>query len=260
MIHAFRSAWTMLLRPAIVWPALGAIVVFSAMSIAFTFSTAAAPGGSRLTDPPTVLADFAASDALAQIIARPIMVLGIVVLAVSILHVTGQYSSGLIRVLFVRQPRRVVWLAGNWLAVAVAAAMASVVAAGVAAVTGIICARAWGVDTSAWGAGVGEALAAAGNLLLGMVAFALAGSVVAVWLRSAIAALAVGLVYALFENMISAASPVGRGLLPASAFTTVASSGLNGTPYLPSLLATALILLALLVATAGLVRTRDVTD
>jgi hypothetical protein len=260
VINSFRAAWTMLIRPALVWPALAAVVVFTVMSITFTFTTAAAPGGSRLTDPPTVLADLAAPDALPQLIGRPIMVLGLVVLATSILHVTGQYSSGLIRVLFVRQPRRGVWLAGNWLVLATMAAAGSLMATVVSVVTSIVCSAAWGVDASAWVAGIPGALGAAANLALGMIAFALAGSVLAVWLRSAITALSVGLVYALFENMLTAVSPVGQGLVPASAFTTVATSGLNGNAYLPSLVATALILGALMLGTAGLIRTRDVTD
>lgn len=260
MIGAYRSAWTMLSRPVLLWPGLGAIVLFTVTAITFTFTTAAAPGGSRFTDPPTTLADLAEPDALAQLIGRPVMITGTVVLAVAILHVTSQYSSGLIRVALVYQPRRARWLVGNWLALASAAVAASVVGAVAAAGTAIVCATIWGVDTASWSDGVGSALAASANLAVGMVAFAVAGSALAVWLRSPIAALASGLVYALFEGLFTAAASVGQGLLPASAFATVATSGSNGTPYLPSLVATVLLLFAIVSGTIGLLGSRNVTD
>lgn len=260
MIGAYRAAWTMLARPILLWPGLGAIVVFTITAITFTFSTAAAPGGSRFTDPPTTLADLAAPDALAQLVGRPVMITGTVLLAIAILHITTQYSSGLIHVALVYQPRRGRWLVGNWLALASAATVASIVGAAVAVVISVICATVWGVDTAAWSDGAGAAIAAAGNLTLGMVAFAIAGSALAVWLRSPIAALASGLVYALFEGLLTGASPVGKGLLPSSAFATVATSGFNGGPYIPALIATALFMLAIVTGTIGLLNSRNVTD
>lgn len=260
MIGAYASAWTMLRRRTIVWPMLGAIIAFSVMSIVFTFSTAAAPGGSRFTDPPTVLADLAGPDALVQFVGMPVMVTGLVVLAAAILHVTGQYSSGLIRVQFVVQPRRSRWLIGNWAALASVAAVTSVIGAVAAVTTGYLCAAVWGVDTSTWTQGLAPALGAVGNLALGMVAFALAGAALALWLRSSIAALTVALVYALFENMINAVAPFGQGLLPAAAFTTVATSGLNGNLYAPSLVATIVLTVALTTGAFGLALSRNVTE
>lgn len=260
MIGAFRSAWTLLARPALLWPGLAAIVVFTVMSIAFTFTTAAAPGGSRFTDPPTTLADLASPEALSGLVGRPVMITGTVVLAVAVVHITSQYSSGLVRVALVYQRRRARWLVGNWLALALAAVGASVVGVVVAVVAAVICAGIWRVDASAWSGSAASVLGAAGNLALGMVAFAIAGSALAVWLRSPIAALGSALVYALFENLVDAAAPFGQGLLPASAFTTVATSGSGGTPYLPSLIATALILIAVVTGTTGLITSRDVTD
>lgn len=260
MIGAFRSAWTMLARPALLWPGLGAIVLFSITAITFTFTTASAPGGSRLTNPPTTLADLAEPDALAQFVGRPVMITGTVVLAIAILHVTSQYSSGFIRAALVYQPRRAQWFLGNGLALASAAVTASIIGAAVATSTAFICAGIWGVDTTAWVDGIGAAVSATGNVALGMVAFAVSGAALAVVLRSPIAALATGLVYALFENLLNAAAPFGQGLLPASAFTTVATSGYNGNLYLPSLIATVVLLVAIISGTIGLLTNRNVTD
>lgn len=260
MMWAFFSAWTMLRRRTIVWPLLAAIVVFSVMAITFTFSTAAAPGGSRFTNPPTVLGDLAQPDALVQFVGRPVMVTGLVVLAASILHVTGQYSSGLIRAQFVIQPRRSRWFIGNWAALVTAAVAAALIGSVSAIAAAYVCAAIWGVDTSAWSQGILLTLGAVGNLMLGMVAFALAGAALALWLRSAIAALTVGLVYALFENMINAVAPFGQGLLPASAFTTVATSGANGYFYTTSLVATFLLTTVITAGALGRVVSRNVTD
>lgn len=260
MIGAFRSAWTMLARPVMLWPGLGAIVLFSITATTFTFTTAAAPGGSRLTDPPTTLADLELPGTLALLVGRPVMITGIVVLAVAILQITSQYSSGFVRIAFVYQPRRTRWLVGNWCALATAAIGISVVGALTAIATAFVSATVWNVDTSAWGEDVDGTIAAVGNLALGMVAYAIAGSALAVWLRSSIAALATGLVYALFENLLDAAAPVGQGLLPSSAFSTVATSGLGDNPYLPSLIATLVLLTAITSSTIGLLTRRDVTE
>jgi len=260
MIGAFRSAWTMLARPVLLWPGLGAIILFSVTSITFTFTTAAAPGGSRLTDPPLTLALLSAPETLAMMVGRPVMITGIVVLAIAIIQITSQYSSGFVRIAFVYQPRRALWLVGNWLAVAAAAVIASVIGSVVALATTLVCAAAWDVDTTSWGGSIGQTVGAIGNLALGMIAFAVAGSALAVWLRSPIAALASGLVYALFENLLNTAAPFGQGLLPASAFSTVATSGLGGEPYWPSLIATTVLLTAIAAGTIGLVTSRDVTE
>lgn len=260
MIGGFRSAWTMLARPVLLWPGLGAIILFSVTAITFTFTTAAAPGGSRFTDPPTTLADLAAAGTLPQLVGRPVMITGIVVLAIAILQITSQYSSGFVRIALVYQPRRARWLVGNWLALAAAAIIASVVGAVVAIGTTLVCAAVWGVSTTAWGSDVAATVAAVGNLAIGMVAFAIAGSALAVWLRSPIAALATGLVYALFENLLDSAAPVGQGLLPASAFSTVATSGLGADPYVPSLIATVVLLIAIISGTLGLLISRDITE
>ncbi|PPG01035.1 hypothetical protein C5C19_00075 [Pseudoclavibacter sp. RFBH5] len=250
----------MLARPILLWPGLGAIVVFSITAITFTFTTASAPGGSRLTSPPITLADLAGPDTLTQMVGRPVMITGTVILAIAILQITSQYASGFVRIALVYQPRRALWLVGNWLALAAAAIIASVVGAGAAIATALVCAAVWGVDTAAWGHDIVGILGAVGNLALGMTAFAIAGSALAVWLRSPVAALGTGLVYALFENMLQAAAPVGQGLLPVSAFSTVATSGLSGDPYLPSLIATAILLVAIISGTSGLVTSRDVTE
>ena len=260
MIGAFRSAWTMLSRPVLLWPGLGAVLLFSVTAITFTFTTAAAPGGSRFTDPPTTLVDLEATATLTQLVGRPVMITGTVILAIAILQITSQYSSGFVRIALVYQPRRALWLVGNWLALTAAAIIASLVGALTAITTAVICAAIWGVDTTAWGDQAAVTLAAVGNLAVGMIAFAIAGSALAVWLRSPIAALATGLVYALFENLVNAAAPVGQGLLPVSAFSTVAVSGSGADPYLPSLIATGVLLVAIVSGTVGLVTSRDVTE
>jgi len=86
------------------------------------------------------------------------------------------------------------------------------------------------------------------------------GSALGCWLRSSVAALTDGLVAALFENMIDAVAPFGKGLLPASALATVASSGSNGNPYGPSLVAALVFAVVVVVGSLALVSSRDVSD
>ncbi|MBY6348903.1 hypothetical protein HQ607_01175 [Rhodococcus corynebacterioides] len=260
MNGAFRAAWIMVARPRRVLPALAAVALFSTLAVTFTFTTAAAPGGSRFTDPPTTLTDLANADALSQMVSRPVMVTGIVVLAASILHVTSQYSTGFIRVQFVRQPRRASWLVGQWLALASAAFIAALIGALTAVATTLICAWLWNVDTTQWGEGVWQAVSAAGNLALGMMAFSLVGSALGLVLRSSTAALSVGLVYALFESLIINVAPLGQGLLPASAFATVATAGSDGSLYARALVATTVLCATVAIGTINLLKNRDVTE
>ncbi|WP_375384336.1 hypothetical protein [uncultured Microbacterium sp.] len=262
MLRAYRAAWLFLRRPLLLWPTLGAILVFSVMTIAITFFSASQPGGSRLTDPRLTLESLSDPTSPAVMVARPIMIIGILALAVAAIHMATMFSSGSIRVQLVRMPDRRRWLAGTWLALTVFT-VGMTIAAGIAALaTTWIAAAAYDVDTSQWTTpqAIGATAVSLANLCLGMIAYALAGSVLAVWLRSAAPALGVAIVYALFETALNAAAPVGDGILPASAFATVASSGTNGPDYLRALVATIVVLAVILTAVTALFRNRDVTD
>lgn len=259
MTGAFRSGWLILTRSRLVWPALAALVVFSVSSVLLLFATAARPGGSRLSDPPTTLEGLSRAEALSQLVGMPVMVTGILVLAAAVLHISGQSSTGFVRAAFVYQPRRALWVIGNALALTLGAVIAAVIGGLFSALTGVVCALVQGVDIGAWGAGLPNAVAALGNLALGMIAFAIAGMTLAILLRSAVTALATGLVYALFESLVNSAAPMGKGLLPASAFANVATSGGSGL-YLPSLVATFVVLTVMLVGASNLIASRNVTD
>ena len=262
MRNATKSSWIILRRPALLWSSFGAIVVFAGIMIFATFMTASQPGGSRLTYPPLVLADLASASTPELLIGRPIMVTGTIAMLIAILHVATMYSSGSIRIQLIRQPHRLIWLAGTWITVVLFSIALTLVAIIVSLIVGWFCAAAYGVDTTAWtNPGVVQAtLLAAGNLLLGMVAFALAGTALAFWLRSAIVAVGVGLIYTLFEATLTAMAPPLQGILPSSAFTNIATSGTYGGNYFLSLVAASVILTGIVTATAFSFSQRDILD
>ena len=262
MRGAAASARILLTRPSVLLPALAATAVFSVMAVVLTFVAASQPGGSRVTRVPLVLADLARPDGLATLVGRPVMVTGVVVLGVSAAHVGGQYGSGFVRAALTRDPGRLRWLWGTWAVLVAGACLLAVLAAAVSAAAALVCAAAFGVPVVAWATGEGLAGAAGTTLGLacGLSAFAVAGSALAVWLRGAAAAVVVGLVYALFENVAVAVGPLGTGLLPLSAFTTVATAGSNGGPLPQAALATALFVAVITAAVSSLLRDRDVLD
>jgi ABC-2 type transport system permease protein len=262
MIDGMRAAWILLRRPTILWPAVAGAAIFSVMSIVLLFLTASRPGGSRLTDPPILLETLAGAATPQLVVGRPVMVLGIVVLGIAATHTAGQFSTGSIRLQLLRQPRRSRWLLSTWIVLVIAATALSVLAAGLALGTALICAAIWDVDTGAWFAGGStlELIAATLNLAVGMSAFAVAGSALAVLFRSAAVTLAVGLVYTLFENLLSSASDFANGLFPVSAFSNVATFGANGGTYSYSLVATIVFISILTLAVNQVFTTRDVTD
>lgn len=262
MVKGMRAAWILLRRPTILWPAVAGTAVFSVMSIVLLFLTASRPGGSRLTDPPILLETLAGAATPQLVVGRPVMVLGIVVLGIAATHTAGQFSTGSIRLQLLRQPRRSRWLLSTWTVLVIAAAALSVLAAGLALGTALICAAIWAVDTDAWftGGSTIDLLAATLNLAVGMSAFAVAGSALAVLFRSAAVTLAVGLVYTLFENLLSSASDFADGLFPVSAFSNVATFGANGGYYPYSLVATVVFISVLTLAVNQVFTTRDITD
>ncbi len=262
MLDGMRAARILLRRPTILWPAIAGTAIFSVMSIVLLFLTASRPGGSRLTDPPILLENLAGAATPQLIIGRPVMVLGVVVLGIAATHTAGQFSTGSIRLQLLRQPRRSLWLLSTWTVLVVAATALSILAAGLALGTALICASVWNVDTGAWftGSSASELIAATLNLALGMSAFAVAGSALAILFRSAAVTLAIGLIYTLFENLFSSASDFADGLFPVSAFSNVATFGANGGNYSYSLAATVVFISIITLAVNQVFATRDVTD
>jgi ABC-2 type transport system permease protein len=235
MIRSFLSEWVKLRRPGMILGGAGTIVGFAILTIVLTLTTASAtptdqegPGGGL------TLAQLAASDGLASILASAATFIGVVALSVFATSIASEYSQGTLRNLLVRQPRRVRLLAGKLLALASFTALAVVVAGIAAVATALLVAPTQDVSTAAWFTSAGwTALAGGlGNLLVATFGWGLVGALLALVLRAPAAAVGVGLAWALpGELLVTAAWSDGARWLPGQLLDTLAQGGTAAVTY-----------------------------
>jgi ABC-2 type transport system permease protein len=261
MLRSFLSEWIKLRRPGMILGGAGTIVGFAILTVVLTLTTASTtptdqgPGGGF------TLAQLAASDGLAVILATAATFIGVVALSVFAMSIASEYSQGTLRNLLVRQPRRVRLLAGKLLALASFTTIAVVVAGVAAAAVALVIAPAQDISTSAWFTSAGwTALGAGlGNLLLATLGWGLLGTVLALVLRAPAAAVGVGLAYALpGELLVTAAWSDGARWLPGQLLDTLAQGGTAAVTYGWAGLLLALYTIVAVVAGTTLFTRRDV--
>jgi ABC-type transport system involved in multi-copper enzyme maturation permease subunit len=263
MIRSFRSEWIKLRRPGMILGGAGTIVGFAILTVVLTLTTASAtptdeggPGGEGLT-----LAQLAATDGLAAILATAATFIGVVALSVFAISIASEYSQGTLRNLLVRQPRRVRLLAGKLLALASFTTLAVVVAGIAAVATALLVAPTQDISTAAWFTSAGwTALAGGlGNLLLATLGWGLLGALLALVLRTPAAAVGVGLAYALpGELLLTTAWSDGARWLPGQLLDALAQGGTAAVTYGSAGLLLALYGVVAMVAGTTLFARRDV--
>ena len=140
--------------------------------------------------------------------------------AVAAAQLAGEYSLGTLRVLLVRQSHRQTLLAGKFIAV-VTFMLAGVLVATVASVVATVAmAHVKGIPTTAWitASGLGSLGTGAGDIALAVIGYATLGMALAVFLRSPIVTIVVGIVFLLIVEQI----------LPRT--VTETSHGFRGSP------------------------------
>lgn len=235
MIRSFLSEWVKLRRPGMILGGAGTIVGFAILTVVLSLTTASAtptdqegPGGG------VTLAQLAASDGLAVILASAATFIGVVALSVFATSIASEYSQGTLRNLLVRQPRRVRLLAGKTLALASFTTLAVVVAGIAAVATALLVAPTQDVSTAAWFTSAGwTALAGGlGNLLVATLGWGLLGGLLGLVLRAPAAAVGVGLAWALpGELLVTAAWSDGARWLPGQLLDTLAQGGTTAVTY-----------------------------
>ena len=211
---------------------LGAIItVLTVSSIASTKRSGRGPFGGKTS---ISFAQMASSHGLADALANAGTLLGVIVMGVVAASVAGEFSTGTLRNLLVREPRRAKLLLGKLLGLASAISLAVIVAAAFAVVAAVIAASSKGVPVHEWASasGIGAALGAVAELVVATLGWGVLGATLAIAFRSPVVAVVVGVVYALpLESIISAFSnSVGRWL-PGKLLAALAAGG-NSTASL----------------------------
>ncbi|MGA8680395.1 MAG: ABC transporter permease [Acidimicrobiales bacterium] len=269
ILAAFRSEWVKLRRPSLFLSLYGAIAGVALLITILTFALAGhhfrggggggGGGGGRVA---ITLAQLAQPDALGKAFSGFAGLLGIISLAVAGAQMASEYSVGTLRNLLIRQPRRLVLLAGKYLAVLTFSALAVLLACIIGAATAFVMAHVRGVSTSAWtsSAGLSDSLKAFGEVALAVCGYTTLGIVVGNLLRSPGAAIAVGLVYILpFELILSATVSGSDKWLPGQLLSAVASGGSSDVNLHTAIVRALAYMILLAAGTAALFVRRDVT-
>jgi hypothetical protein len=236
-MREFRSEMTRLARPRMLatWAALTAI--FAALVNSVMFPTVAHDRSAPPTNGPGVvfptLHRLQSGHGLTAGLGAAASIFGVLTLAMWATATASDYTTGMVRVLVAAQPRRWRLLTGKIAALAVLTAAATTVAVAVDTAVAPAAARAAGVSTVAWHAGAAGTVAGAwANLYLALLVWGLIGVALAVVLRSAAAAISIGVGWVLLvEGVIaSAAKPVGHWL-PGSMLSALAGNGSADQPY-----------------------------
>jgi ABC-2 type transport system permease protein len=258
ILAAFRSEWVKLKRPNLLVGTYAGLALAASLFAVLLFAQAPANGGGDLPS----LAQLAQPDGLIHGVNRAAVLLGVVAFGIAATQIASEYSLGTLRQLLVRQPRRVILLAGKLLAVLVFMLGAVVFASLVATVAAFVMAHARHVPTGAWtsAAGITDLTRALGDLLLATVGFTVFGLVVGLLFRSSVIAIIIGFAYLLpFEAVVTRIVPGTASWLPGQLLQAVATGGQEVAGFAHSLILSAVYLaIAGVVATAVFVR-KDVT-
>lgn len=228
MIRAFRAEWVKFLRLGQLLGSWGPMVGFGVLLAVLLVSNVQdvtevtqEPGES-----PTIpVALVEAEDGGVFAFQASGQLLGIIALVIAAANVATEYTSGTLKVLLVREPRRAVLLTGKVAALwtFVLAGVAMTLLASVVASASVAAAR--GIDMSAWWTSDGmSALAQSwANVSAATLVWALLGVMLAIVFRSGFAAIGLGIAYPLIvEGLLELVLPDVTKWMPGSVLARLA--------------------------------------
>lgn len=276
MMRAFRSEWSKLRRVGQVLGSWGPMVGFAVLFgiLFFTFATLGAeqapPRDPQGGGPPSVASSlFESADGWAFTFQVTGGLLGIVALVVAASNMATEYTAGTLKMLFVREPRRGLLLAGKVLAVASFVAVGIALALLASVVTSIVMAGVEGIDRSAWWTVDGVVALGDSFLHVTLVAWVwmLFGTMLAILFRTGFAAVGIGIGYPLVvESILQIVLPDVAQWMPGGVLGTFMAGDMaaalgepTGIPYVQSAVLAFAYAVAFLAVSLALVLRRDVT-
>jgi hypothetical protein len=233
MVRAFRSELLKLRRPTIMLGSVGTMIALALLGVVITITRA---GTGPHTD--ISIASLSQPDGFTAMMQRATELLGIVALGVVAIAVAQDYSTGMLRSMLMRQPRRLTLFAGK-LAADLAWTVAGVaVALLVAFAVGMAIGPSRGIDTSQWiHAGLSTTLSQFGAELLVCLGFGIFGAVLAIVLRNPATAVITGIAWSLpIEGLLSHVWSSLANWLPVHQLDVIAARGQGTTPSLTTAL------------------------
>jgi ABC-2 type transport system permease protein len=264
VINVMRSEWIKLRRRGM----LAAFTTATAVTMLGTVLTVVTAGQPDTRRGPgaasgVTLASLTSSRGLVNAVTNNSTLLGVIALAVFAASFAGEYSNGTLRNLLINEPRRILLVVGKFAAMSIATIAALVIATGCAVGAAVLAAAAKGIHTGAWWSTTGwvHTVSGTADLAIAIVAWGLLGAVLALAFRSPVAAVGIGIAYALpLENILGGVINGASRWLPGKLLAAIASGG-NDTASFTAGLAT-ITAYAILTAWVALVvfRQRDVAS
>jgi ABC-2 type transport system permease protein len=202
-------------------------------------------------------------DGLVRGIERGGLLMGIVMLGIFAAAFGAEYTTGALRNLLVREPRRVHFLVGKYLALLVFAVAIVLVACVVSIALAFALAPSKGIDTTAWtsSAGVADTWRAVWHLIVAALGYGTLGAALAVIFRSPVIALGIAVAWLLpAEAILSNLWTNGQYWLPGQLLENLSSGGSVAVSLARTGATLAVYWIAIAVGTAVLFARRDVAN
>ncbi len=185
MMRVVRAEWRKLMRPGQLWGSWGTMAGFGALLALLLVATAqeGTQVEQQVGGSPTIpIALLEASDGLVFAFQASGQLLGIVALVVAASNLATEYTSGTLRILFVRKPRRLVVLAGKALALWAFVAVGVLLTLVASALASASIALGRGLDVSSWA--TADSLAQAASALAGITGTAMVWTMLGLFLAT----------------------------------------------------------------------------
>lgn len=231
-MNVLRAELLKLRRPAVRWGAgllLPLISAVATLAVIVSASDEPAADGAFVT-----LAGLSQAGGLTAGFSATSAFLGILVFALYAISFGSEHSTGTLRALLTREPRRMRLLAGKWAALSLFIAGTLLLALMLSSLIALLLAPGQDVSTSEWFGGSGLAAAAGdyANAALSAVLYGTAGAVVATLVRSGPIALGLGLAWlGPLEHLIAEGWSAGQRWFPGLTFEAIAVGGTDASSY-----------------------------
>lgn len=263
MIRIFKSEWRKLRRPTLFLGTMVAVVGLTGLISSLLFLLLDSPRGNGREGMMITRETLAMPNGLYVGFANSAGLLGVIALCVFAAQTAIEYTNGTLRNLLVREPRRLLLLAGKYLAM-VSFALITVCFSAIISITiSISLAGSKGVSTDQWFTSSAISLFGStfGNVFLSVIAYGTVGMMLGLLLRSPISSISIAVAWILvIENILSATVNGISKWLPGQLMSAIPVQFGVDFSYSRALVGTSAYLLIFTVAAATLFKRRDVVN
>jgi ABC-type transport system involved in multi-copper enzyme maturation permease subunit len=245
MIRVFRSEWRKLRRPTLFAGTLGIVFGLSVLITALLFILLDSDGGNGPRGRIITRETLALPSGLYLGFTNFAGLLGTIALSVFAAQTALEYTNGTLRNLLVRQPKRLVLLAGKYLAMCSFALLTVIISAIGSIGISLLLAPTKDINTDAWFSSESFELLYSnlGNVYLSAIAYGTVGMAVGIILRSPISSISISLAWILIlEGILSFTVDGLDKWLPGQLMSLIAESSNSDISYTYALVGTAIYL------------------